>query len=78
MHIHLHINGPLRNPFGKSAVTLDVPAHATVRDVLRHHVQLNETEVQHVVVLCNGAQAALHTALHDGDKLDLYLPVGGG
>jgi sulfur carrier protein ThiS len=71
MHIHLHINGPLRNPFGKSAVTLDVPAHATVRDVLRHHVQ-------HVVVLCNGAQAALHTALHDGDKLDLYLPVGGG
>ncbi|MCX7004324.1 MAG: MoaD/ThiS family protein [bacterium] len=78
MRIHVTINGPLRHPFGASAVTLEVPAAATIHGVLRAQVQLADAEIRQVVVLHNGAHAALHTPLCEDDRVDLYLPVGGG
>ncbi len=78
MRIHVTINGPLRHPFDASAVTLEVPAAATVQSVLRAQVHLEDTEIRHVVVLHNGAHAALSAPLRDDDRVDLYLPVGGG
>jgi len=78
MRIHVTINGPLRHPFATSAVTLEVSAPATVQSVLRAQVQLADAEIRQVVVLHNGAHAALPTPLADDDRVDLYLPVGGG
>jgi hypothetical protein len=69
MRIHLTINGPLRHPFETSAVTLEVPAAATMQSVLRAQVLLADAEIRQVVVLHNGAHAALPAPLRDEDRI---------
>jgi sulfur carrier protein ThiS len=62
-------------PPGREAVELELPEPATVAAALRAVGVPPEGER---IVGLNGALAHDATALHDGDQISLYHPMGGG
>lgn len=54
---------------------VQVPADSTVGDLLKN-INVDLAEVH--IIMINGVSAALDSALHNGDRLGLFPPVGGG
>jgi sulfur carrier protein ThiS len=77
MHISIHLHGILRDilpPGTRGRATLDLPASATVADLL---TQLN---IQRGVLVSVNGHPNLEAGhvLQDGDQVVVYTPVGGG
>jgi len=77
MHVHIRLFGDLRRFLRATngRLALEVVEGTTVRDLLKG-VQVPETEVG--IVSVNGKLAPEETALHDGDAVDAFSPIGGG
>jgi len=52
-----------------------VPADYTVAELL-NSINIDSAEVH--IIMINGVISALHSTLHDGDRLGLFPAVGGG
>lgn len=60
-----------------SGSVIDLPDGAVVTDVL-DLLHVKKDHQKYVVPFVNGDKKRLADKLHDGDKLTLSLPVGGG
>lgn len=77
MVVHLEYTAVLAVKGPKSGSEVELPDGSTVADLLeRLHIQPDHR--RHIVAFVNGTQRKPSTALHDGDRLVLSLPIGGG
>jgi sulfur carrier protein ThiS len=77
VRVRVQFFGEMRRylPPGREAVELELAEAATVADALGAvGVPLEDERI----VGLNGALAQDGTALHDGDEISLYHPMGGG
>jgi MoaE-MoaD fusion protein len=71
--------GVLKERFGGSAATLELPEGATVGSLLEHLARLQPAaHLRGIAVSVNAEFATASTALHDGDEVGLLPPVSGG
>ncbi len=71
----------LREKVGASELTLDLPEHSTVADLMREMVCQYPTlleGVSHTMVAVNTEYVQESQLLHDGDEVALIPPVSGG
>ena len=77
MKIQVKIIGALTKPDGKDDFTTDLPAKATVTDLLKK-LGYHEMHLSIIMAAVNGKQKKNSQVLKDGDEVELSLPVGGG
>lgn len=76
MKINLTLHGILRDYLPKEAkgkITLDMPAGATIADALQA-LDIDRT----INGTVNGEEVETDHVLQDGDKVQLFRPIGGG
>ncbi|HUT87234.1 MAG TPA: MoaD/ThiS family protein [Candidatus Heimdallarchaeota archaeon] len=73
--VDVHLFATLRRSTGDSQQTLKLRAGTSVSDVVER-LAIHEMEVH--LVFVNGRVASLDQTLHDGDRLALFPPIGGG
>ena len=77
MKIHIEYTGVLAAKGVSSGSVVDLPDGSAVTDVL-NFLCVKKDHQKYVVPFVNGDKKRLADRLHDGDKLVLSLPVGGG
>jgi sulfur-carrier protein len=79
MHVNVKVFATLKRYLpeerAKRAFDLEVPDGATLDDVVRL-IGLPAAEVK--VTFVNGRTEALSCALHEGDEVGIFPPIGGG
>lgn len=81
MQINVRLNGALATQAGRVRLTLELPAGATVADLVR---LLGQTapgvvaEGQRAVAVISGSHVSLEQTLRDGQEVALLLPIAGG
>ncbi len=77
MNIHLSYVGYLELEGVESGQMISIAEHASVAMVLtRYHI--SNQHQRHIIPIVNGEEQRLSYVLQEGDKLTLFLPVGGG
>ena len=74
MHVHVKLFASLRN-FGPERQTLELPAGATIGDVVR---ALGIPGTVKLLRIVNGEHRPENELLKDGDELALFPPIAGG
>ena len=81
MKVTVKFFAALREALGKPAIQQELPAGATVQDLLnllsQEHPELSRY-VSHINVAVNRKYVDLQTTLHQGDEVACLPPVGGG
>jgi MoaE-MoaD fusion protein len=81
MHVRVLFFGMLKDLLGRSSETIELPAEATVSDLLSHYrknlARLRDYESS-LALSVNREYAARDTLLHDDDEVALLPPVSGG
>jgi sulfur carrier protein ThiS len=67
----LHIEGLEKNGY------VEVKAGATIEDLLQR-LSVARDHQKFVTAFINGEEQSRFTSLHEGDKVTLLLPIGGG
>jgi molybdopterin converting factor small subunit len=75
IEVRLFATLPMRSRTGRKQFELDPRPGLTVRDVA-HAEGVDEAEIH--LVMINGTHGNLDSPLHDGDRLGLFPPIGGG
>jgi hypothetical protein len=77
MKVHLEYTAVLDAKGVPSGSVMQLPDGAAITDVL-NLLLVKKDHQKYVVPFVNGDKKRLADKLHDGDKLTLSLPVGGG
>jgi len=75
MKIDLHLYGRFRNALPPGVSAREVPEGTTVGGLFD---LLGIKEKVYRMALVNGFRSADEVALHDGDEVHIFQPVGGG
>lgn len=78
MKIKISLLGPLKNPFNKKEFELEVNNDISIKKLLSDKFNYNESEMSFLVFILNDKQADINTELNNGDRLKVFLPLGGG
>jgi len=81
MRVQVLFFGQLRDLTGRSAESLPLGEHATLRDVLQHYSEKYPSIhklASSLALSVNQEYASQDSALHDGDEVALLPPVSGG
>ena len=73
--VDVHLFATLRRETGDSQQMLKLRAGTSVSDVVER-LAIPEMEIH--LLFVNGRVASLDQTLHDGDRLALFPPIGGG
>ena len=73
--VDVHLFATLRRETGDSQQMLKLRAGTSVSDVVER-LAIPKMEIH--LVFVNGRVASLDQTLHDGDRLALFPPIGGG
>ena len=81
MKVRIKFFAALREGIGRTEVEQELPAGATVQDLMdslaEQHPALR-THTAFIRIAVNRQYASLQTGLHEGDEVALVPPVGGG
>ncbi len=77
MRITIEYVGFLKIEAVKSGSSLEFPQGTTVSEVL-DHLRLTAAWRKYIIPIVNSERSASDRVLNDGDRLFIFLPVGGG
>jgi sulfur carrier protein ThiS len=77
MSISVRLIGPMRKPQGQAEVDLPCEGRMTVAEALRR-TGYRADELRFFSVQVNDRQRDHEYVVQDGDRLQVFLPVGGG
>ena len=75
--IHCRAMGVLSPPSGQKKMILEMPEGCSIKDVLKK-CGYRASTFRIMVFTVNGKRQRIDHQLSDDDRLDIYLPVGGG
>lgn len=81
MQVHIRMNGALATQAGRGRLTLELPAEATVADVIERLVQEMPDArplIERAVAVIAGAHAPAAQPVGAGQEVALLLPMAGG
>jgi molybdopterin synthase catalytic subunit len=81
MRVHILFFGLLKELAGRTEETLELPANATVADLLARYAESGarlRNYLPSIAVSINAEYASRDALLHDGDEIGLLPPVSGG
>ena len=81
IHVKVKFFAAPREALGTHEIALDIPAGATVNDLidtLREMYPVLDSYTRFLSVAVNRAYVGRQTELHDGDEVACLPPVGGG
>ncbi len=81
MKAYVKLFAILREKAGTSALTLELPEHATIADLIQEMAQRYPTllvDTSNTMVAVNAEYVQESHTLHDGDEVALIPPVSGG
>ena len=81
MHVHVRLGAGLSNIAGRAQLQVELPAGATVHDLLRRvgdaHPDM-ASGLGAALTVVDGSQAGSDRELAEGERVALLLPVAGG
>lgn len=81
MHVQVRLGAGLSRVTGKSQLVLDLPAQATVGDllaVLKDSYPSLDSRAERALTVVAGSQVGRGRALTEGEQVSLLLPAAGG